>query len=352
MHTEVCIPRRVKMIRVKKSFMIFVLLFSLVACSQTPVATISIETPTPAAAVPASATPWVAGTDAALASPTPWIAGTQTALAAEAQNQNTLPTFPPPTLTPIIMEKPTDFSPVLYGGKPYQSTFFILLGGVSRETWLTPEVSIARFAGEVTYSLHSMTQEYRYFVWGKAPEFSPTCKTYFVGTDAALDEPGFVGVVDGWDVTKHPVTELSGDGQFYQQSVVDWLKAEGVSAPQVDSIHVYRVDIEGDGTDEVFISATHLDESQHTTKAGDYSIILIRQVTGNNAVTKLVVGDVYRSQDLEITYPRTYSLANFIDLNQDGSLEVVVDIQQWEGFGARVFQIDGEDVLPALSAEC
>ena len=54
----------------------------------------------------------------------------------------------------------------------------------------------------------------------------------------------------------------------------------------------------------------------------------------------------------EITYPRTYSLANFIDLNQDGRLEVIVEIQKWEGFGARVFQIDGEDVLPALSAEC
>ena len=75
---------------------------------------------------------------------------------------------------------------------------------------------------------------------------------------------------------------------------------------------------------------------------------------GNEAVTRLIVGDLYRSQELEITftYPRTYSLANFIDLNQDGRLEVVVEIQKWEGFGARVFQIDGEDVLPALSAEC
>ena len=78
----------------------------------------------------------------------------------------------------------------------------------------------------------------------------------------------------------------------------------------------------------------------------------MRQVAGNDAVTKLVVGDMYRSQELEITYPRTYSLANFIDLNQDGPLEVVVDIQQWEGFGARVFQIDGEDVIQTLGAEC
>jgi len=339
------------MIRVKTSVTTLGLLFSLVACSQQPIS-VSMETPTHAAPVVASPTPWVAGTESALASPTPWIAGTETALAAAAQNQTVLPTLPPPTLAPIIMEKPTDFSPVLYGGKLYETTFFLLLGGVNKETWLAPEMSVARFSGEVTYSLHSLGQESKYFVWGKSPEFSPTCKSYFVGTDAALDEPGFVGVVDGWGITKRPVTELADEGQFYQQAVTDWLEAEGVAAPQVDSLHVYRVDIEGDGTDEVFISASRLDESQHTTKAGDYSILLMRQVIGNEAVTRLVVGDVYHSQDLEITFPRTYSLANFIDLNQDGRLEVVVQIQKWEGFGARVFLIDGDDVIQTLGAEC
>jgi hypothetical protein len=65
------------MSRVKKSFLIFVLSFSLVACTQTPI--VSIATPT--------YTPYVGGTQTALAaelaSPTPWIGGTETALAVE-----------------------------------------------------------------------------------------------------------------------------------------------------------------------------------------------------------------------------------------------------------------------------
>jgi hypothetical protein len=32
-------------------------------------------------------------------------------------------------------------------------------------------------------------------------------------------------------------------------------------------------------------------------------------------------------------------------LNQDGILEVVVDIQRWEGDGAAIYQIDGQDIL-------
>jgi hypothetical protein len=304
----------------------------------------------PSPATVASATPFVADTEMALATPTPWVGGTQTARAVA--SQNALPASPSPISPPAVMEKPTDFSPVLYGGKLYDTTFFLLLGGVSNNAWLAPDESVERFAGEVTYSLHSMMQESKYFLWGTAPEFSPICQTYSVSSDADPDEAGLVAVLDGWDVTKRAVTELSEDGGFYRLVVTDWLAGEGISSPQFGKLQIYRVDIEGDGTDEVFISATHLDESQHTTKTGDYSIILMRKIVGNDVVTRLVIGDVYHSQDLELTYPRTYTLENFIDLDQDGTLEVVVEIRGWEKFGAAVFQIDGHSVIQTLRAEC
>jgi hypothetical protein len=305
-----------------------------------------------ACGVPAVPTPFVERTQAtfAFSTPTPWVGGTQTALAVA--SQNALPASPSPTFTPVVAEKPRDFSHVLYGGKFHQTSFFLLLGGVSRNGWFAPELSVARFSGEETYSLHTRTQEYKYFVRGGAPEFSPICQTYSVGTDASLDEAGMVAVVDGWNITKRDMTELSSDNQFYRQTVLDWLAAEGVDEPKLGSLQIFRVDIEGDGADEIFISATHLDESQHTTQAGDHSIILMRKVVGNDAVTLPIVADVYHSRELEMTFPRTYSLANFIDLNQDGVLEVVVDIRGWEKFGAIVFQIDGDDVIQTLRAEC
>jgi hypothetical protein len=254
--------------------------------------------------------------------------------------------------TQEVIEKPVGFSPVLYGGKAYESEFFFLLGGASPDGWISPEESVSRFSGEVTYSLSSMTQEAKYFLWGQSPQSSPTCKAYTVRTDAGLNEAGFVGVVDGWAITKRPVDELSPESDVYRQSLINWLTEQGVSNPQLDVIHIYRVDLEGDGSDEIFIGATHLDASQHTTKAGDYSIVLMRKVSGNDVATKLVVGDVYRSKELEITYPNTYSLANFIDLNQDGVLEVMVESSHWEGFGASLYEVHGESVAQVLSATC
>jgi len=332
------------MIPIKKFWMLFFAALSLAACSQRPVVNFEIITP----ASPVTPTAEAAGVETSLASPTPWVGGTETAIAVA----NQAATLPPSEVTQEVIEKPTDFSPVLYGGKLYDSTFFLLLGGAGKAEWLSPDESVARFSGEVTYSLHSLTQKAKYFLWGEKPELQQSCKIYTVSTEAVLDEGGFVAVVDGWDVTKRDVAELSADDPLYQQAVIDWLKTQGVDSPEIGDMHVFRVDLEGDGTDEIFISATHLDESQHTTQAGDYSVVLMRKVQGNDVITKLILGDVYDSKEPEITYPRTYSLANFIDLNQDGWLEVVVSYLKWEGFGASVFQVAGQDVLQTLNAGC
>jgi len=275
-----------------------------------------------------------------------------------------LPTVTPislPTQTPLAEEVPSqaptievtfmDFSPVVYAERYDANTFLFLMGGVTRDGWFTAAESAARYAGTGTYSLHTMTEGYKYLVQGMAPDFSPASQVYSIRTDVSLDERGMVGVLDGWDITKRDVTELSAEGELYQQVVVDWLKTQGVDEPQLGILQIFRVDIEGDGTDEVFISATHLDDSQHMTYSGDYSIILLRKVVGNDVVTLPVVWDVYLSQEAEMTFPRTYSLANFIDLNQDGVLEVVVDIQQWEGDGAIIYQVDGQNIIQVLKAD-
>lgn len=313
---------------IKKCLMMFAFIFSLIACTQKSVATVEMITPTPDA------------------STTPYAGGTQTAQAVSSSTA-----LPLPVATQMVTAKPPDFSPVLFG-KKYDKTVFLLLGGVSRGAWLKPEVSALRFADEATYSLHTLTQEYKYFFWGKAPESSPTCASFFISTDADPDEVGMVAVLDGWDITKRDVTELSAKNQFYQQVVIDWLTAEGVTDSQLGDLQIFRVDVDGDGADEIFISATHLDGSQHTTKTGDYSIVLMRKVVGNDAVTIPLVADIYFSKELELTFPRTYSLTNFIDLNQDGVLEIVVGFEKWEGFGAAVYQIDNQNVIEALRAEC
>lgn len=270
------------MLRLQKSIAL-VLLFTLSACLQKPVFNIEVVQPDSTAASTASATPLPAATEISLVSPTPVV------------------DFPP-TLFPTPVVWPKDFSPVMYGGNRYGTSVFLLLGGVSTNEWLAPDVSVTRYGGEATYSLHTLTQISKYFIWGQVPQFSYACGNYFIHTDPGLDEPGFVGVVDGWNVTKREVGELSSEAPFYQQAILDWLATQGISSPQIGEIHIQRVDLEGDGTNEIFISSSRLGMAQHVAKEGDHSVILMRKVQGNEAVTTFITGNVYRGTETACSF--------------------------------------------------
>lgn len=317
----------------------FCILLSIVsACAGRPVFTVEVlKTPTP--------TQWFM--DSSDSTPTP---GPATAIppaqgfAPTLTPVQDLPAFMPPTPTPTAGVMPADFSPILYGKKIDADTFFILLGGLQGTTWLTPEQVTAQFAGAYLYDVYPFSQG-SFQVYGYAPEFSYPSQEYFIGTDASYDAFGMVAVAHGWPVRQVVPQELSAETEMYQNVVSDWLEAQGMARQEPGVIRILRVDLEKDGVDEIFISATHLDDSQHYTKAGDYSIVLMRKVVGNDVLTLPVVADLYRSQGPEITYPRTYSLANFIDLDRDGILEVVVDFLRWEEVGALLYRVDGPDII-------
>ena len=308
-------------------FILFILLLSS-GCASRPVFTMEVyKTPTP---IQEPLDPFTA---------MPSLQPSLTDIAVSPTEPATLPTFPPPTAA-----LPVDFSPILYGKKYDANTFFLLLGGVQGGKWITPEMAAANIQGTSEYDLYTFANE-NFPVLVDAPETSPIHPgQYFMGSEVSFGQFGMVGVAHGWPVRQGKAEELSPDNEIYRQVVLDWLKEAGVPDPQPGTLHIYRIDLEGDGTDEIFISAAHLDGSQHFTKSGDYSMLLMRRVVGNTAVTLPVIADIYQSREAEITYPRTYLPGNFIDLNQDGILEVVVDYQRWEGDGALVFQIEGPKI--------
>jgi hypothetical protein len=78
----------------------------------------------------------------------------------------------------------------------------------------------------------------------------------------------------------------------------------------------------------------------------------MRKVLGNNVLTIPLISEYYLSSAPELSYPRTYTMAEAIDLNRDGILEVVVDVSRWEGNGAIVFRVDGQNAREVLRAIC
>jgi hypothetical protein len=181
----------------------------------------------------------------------------------------------------------------------------------------------------------------------------PSCAVYQITTDLASNTDYLTGVVTGWPVLMRPGHEFPTDTPVYTKAVSEWLAGQGIDQPVVEISRILRVDVEGDGVDEVFIAASHFKEqSGHLAEYGDYSLVLMRKVLAGGVITVPFVADLYRSENPELVFPHTYVLAGVMDLNQNSKLDVVVAVHFWEGFGAQVYEINVTKTTQVLMAEC
>jgi hypothetical protein len=231
---------------------------------------------------------------------------------------------------------------------------FALLGGVQDGAWISPELAAAQMPQRAAFDFYDQTD-----LVGKAGGsvsylgVPPSCAGYQVTTDLASNADYLTGVVTGWPVLTRPGHEFPTDTPVYTQAVADWLAGQGIDQPVIEISRILRVDVEGDGVDEVFIAASHFKEqSGHLAEYGDYSLVLMRKVLAGSVITVPFVEDLYRSKDPELVFPHIYVLAGVMDLNQDSKLDVVIAIHFWEGFGAQVYEIKATKTMQVLKVEC
>ncbi|PKN95473.1 MAG: hypothetical protein CVU44_01960 [Chloroflexi bacterium HGW-Chloroflexi-6] len=259
-----------------------------------------------------------------------------------------------PTATASDAPVPLSFSPILFRqGAPDRYYSFQILGGYLNGIWLDNEATFARMAFDQPYDLYTPD--------GYLGQFSPYDSasvagppwhgTYYVGSDFSESHPLLFGFSQGWKVTSRPMQDLSPDSAVYQQAVREWLNSQGLAQPVVQVSRIVRTDLEGDGTDEVFITASYFKTPNPLSplvELGDYSVILMRKVRGNTVVTLPLAADVYHNAQAEPGYPLTYELLTLLDLNQDGVLEVVLYATRWEGHGVIIYEVKGESIIEVI----
>jgi len=104
------------------------------------------------------------------------------------------------------------------------------------------------------------------------------------------------------------VTETGDPRGVYHSAAIAAYKAKGLAIDHIEAMQVYRVDLRGDGNEEVLVAA------QGRGKFNSMSIVLLRQPTANGVKT-----DILESQ--EMGYPRVAAIADFCG---DGTMQIVV----------------------------
>jgi hypothetical protein len=235
--------------------------------------------------------------------------------------------------------------PVVDGATGY------LLGGWRNNRWVdaanyAPLISVA----ERPYILYNLNGEVDAVV-GQPPLYQGICLQPHVSLETIM--PGTVGLVGRWHATPRLPNALATDSDTYRQAVAEVLQNAGLPHPDVYLDQVLLVDLEGDGVDEVLIVASRLTVGPGLppVAAGDYALVLLRKVVGNQVITRPLYLDVY-AQDMELAFPWRYEVVALADLNGNGRLEIVIAADRYEGRQVTVFEVQGSGAQAVLHAGC
>jgi citrate lyase alpha subunit len=175
---------------------------------------------------------------------------------------------------------------------------------------------------------------------GRRGETEDVCQDFFRFEFELQQEQGVaIGTAAKWNPVPRRPQKLDNDAAAYRTVVASFLKKKGIARPVVRITEAYRVDLEGDGVDEVVISATYYKKGlAASAAAGDYSLVIVRKATGKAVTDHLLKGD-FVTRRIDFGAPNEHRISAIADLNGDGKMEIVLSGAYYEGEFASAFEM-------------
>jgi hypothetical protein len=143
----------------------------------------------------------------------------------------------------------------------------------------------------------------------------------------------------------------SGGFEPYRKEIRELLKKNRISVPRVDILQVLRVDLDGNGSDEVFVVAGNADPTRPVFEKNTYSIVLFRRLVKGTVITTILREHYYHeAKSGEADSPSGYTIPCVLDANGDGRMEVFLRGRYYEGTWFDVLEFDGRDLKKVLGA--
>ncbi len=241
--------------------------------------------------------------------------------------------------------------------------FGYFFGATANGRWIKAEDAAKSIPDETTYRIYGLTQPLGDAKAGKPkPEGAPCEKTLAVSLSPKPEE-GVIALAAPWNALPRKVQILDATQQVYVDAARDFLKTKGIDKPQVKIESILRVDLDGDGEEEVLISATNYYQKDEgppmRSPAASYSMVLLRRVVAGKVETQLIVGEFYpkaypkaAQEEGRFDAPNAYKVIATLDLDGDGKMEIVVRSDYYEGGATTIYRCDPKKVEELLSVSC
>jgi hypothetical protein len=163
--------------------------------------------------------------------------------------------------------------------------------------------------------------------------------------------PFGVGISASWQLVPYLVEEIEDDGT-YAAFAGGLLAERGLNVPDPVIKQLLRVDLEGDGVNEVIAVAEEVNQDL-LGEPGDYSIVFMRKTVGGDIQTTILGEAVVVSPD-QAPLLYSFSIGAVADLSGDGKMEIVLSSAYYEGVGVEVWEYvsDEQGPVPQIAQGC
>jgi len=231
-----------------------------------------------------------------------------------------------------------------------------LLGGVQNGKFVDAKTTFAQLKGKGSYTIYGAKGKVgEMTALVEAPTPDEPCEDFYSFETELEDVNGIaIGANPGWNLSPRAAKTVDLNTAIYVKAASDALRTKGIinKAPKIRQ--AFRVDLEGDGQEEVLLTATSYDgNAQPRAEKGDYSFVLLRKIVGGKVRNIIVTGD-FVTKNIEFGVPSKYELSSIADLNGDGKLEIVIYGAYYEGNWIEAFEMKANKPadIKVLNASC
>lgn len=232
----------------------------------------------------------------------------------------------------------------------------LIIGGVQDDEWYSANETVSQLSGTTSFQLYNL-KSFSGLSRGDLSDSpsSSKCQSSPYLNYAPGDYSPFRIALDGnWNALPRIPFELSTSIPVYQDAVRNQLKEYGFKSPHVSIDHIYQIDLDGDGGDEILILANYNAQGMYRDQvtAGDYSLLLLRYLKQDQVVT-IPLYERWITTDSTFYRPAEIQLHGLADLNGDGIIEIVAkEAYRGRSFGYVVYDFEKESSDPSLYTWC